>query len=135
MNDDEKYILNWLNIANKDAQFIYSICEDPVNLTFFKTQILFYCQQSIEKYFKALLLYHRINFPKIHQLEKLKELFNKNGHYFVDGFDFKNLSSYAVDSRYPDEYEEPTIDEMNYYIQLVSEIKYLVESKIKFQAP
>lgn len=132
MSADEKFVLDWLKFANKDADFLKSICKNPDNLIYFKSQVLFQCQQSIEKFLKALLLFYKIDFPRTHQLEKLQELFLSSGYNDVEDFDFMELSGFAVDARYPDEYEEPTSEEMNYYIHLVSEIKILVESKIKF---
>jgi HEPN domain-containing protein len=35
---------------------------------------LFHCQQAVEKYLKALLAVHNINYPKIHDVSELAEL-------------------------------------------------------------
>ena len=35
---------------------------------------LFHCQQAVEKYLKALLAVHNVNYPKIHDVTVLAEL-------------------------------------------------------------
>jgi HEPN domain-containing protein len=66
--------------------------------------ICFHCQQSAEKYLKALLIELGVSFPKTHRLEDLLLLLlphdvslKKLRRTLVA------LSRYAVDYRYPDE--------------------------------
>lgn len=65
----------------------------------------FHAQQAAEKYIKAYLTAHEIDFPFIHNLEKLVELGAQRDASFVD---IKTLSQeltpYAVELRYDDEF-------------------------------
>lgn len=44
--------------------------------------------------------------------------------------DAKNLDDFAVNARYPDNFLSPELSEVEYYLQLTSRIKKLVEKKI-----
>ena len=66
--------------------------------------ICFHCQQSAEKYLKALLIEHGVPFPKTHRLDDLLLLLlphdsslRRMRRVLV------TLARYAVDYRYPDE--------------------------------
>lgn len=64
--------------------------------------IAFHCQQTIEKLLKALLLCHKINFPKTHDLLKLLYLLkNKDTFLLAIRPELSDLSPYAIDFRYP----------------------------------
>src|SRR5262249_45482881 len=62
----------------------------------------FHCQQTIEKYFKALLQEWGLPVPKIHSLERLQTLLPTPGTAFA-GYRqrLKAVSKYAVEYRYP----------------------------------
>jgi HEPN domain-containing protein len=73
---------------------------------------IFMCQQSIEKYLKAIYMNKNEEFPpRIHNLFRLaemidKELFSENDLEF-----FSELSLYYIESRYPEDIEK--IKEIN----------------------
>ncbi len=80
--------------------------------------VLFHCQQTVEKTFKALLAWHDTPFRRTHSLEEigrqcltidptLKELVNRA----------TPLTEYAWKFRYPGELEEPTEEEANEALQ------------------
>jgi HEPN domain-containing protein len=66
--------------------------------------ICFHCQQSAEKYLKALLIERGISFPKTHRLEDLLLLLLPHDASLQRlRRTLVSLSRYAVDYRYPDE--------------------------------
>ena len=71
--------------------------------------VCFHSQQCAEKYLKALLVLHRISFPKTHDLVELLQLVLP-----VDPTlellrpDIMQLNPFAVDFRYPGEFATPT---------------------------
>lgn len=80
--------------------------------------VLFHCQQTVEKTFKALLAWHDTPFRRTHSLEEigqqcltidptLKELVNRA----------TPLTEYAWKFRYPGELEEATEEEANEALQ------------------
>lgn len=72
----------------------------------------FHAQQAVEKYFKALLTSHQLEFPKTHDITKLLDLVNQ-----VDSEtaallkESAILTPFGVDIRYPGEQQEPDIRE------------------------
>ncbi len=72
----------------------------------------FHAQQAAEKYLKAYLVSKRINFPKIHDLQALLNLcieintaFNQLNDYAM------RLSDYSIAPRYPDAFDDLTIND------------------------
>jgi len=123
-------ILQWFAKADEDlhgAEKLYH--GDPLP---YLGIIGFHCQQCVEKYLKAFLLYKEFEFKKIHDLETLAKhciIFDKD---FAD-LEFKNLTDYAVDFRYfMDEYE-PDIEEIEYFMDIANKTKNLVKGKIVFE--
>lgn len=91
---------------------------------------VFHCQQAVEKYFKAYLIYKGFSPPKVHDLEFLKKKCIKYDKEF-DIFDVFELTQYAVEIRCSDEIFEPTKQELLEYLELVKEIREFVKSRIK----
>jgi HEPN domain-containing protein len=72
---------------------------------------LFHCQQVVEKYLKALLAVHDVNYPKIHDVAELAEL----GQEFCPAlqslpFDIAQFNPFAVTIRYDDWEEEVSLN-------------------------
>src|SRR5262249_36104019 len=66
--------------------------------------ICFHCQQSAEKYLKALLVERGVPFPKTHRLEDLLLLLLPHDASLKSlRRTVVSLTRYAVDYRYPDE--------------------------------
>ena len=74
MNEQVEEIREWIEKADHDlgsAKIIYLHLPD-----YFDT-IAFHCQQAVEKYLKALLVYNRIEFSRSHDLVYLLELLSR----------------------------------------------------------
>jgi HEPN domain-containing protein len=64
--------------------------------------ICFHAQQCAEKYPKAFLTFHEIEFEKIHDLKKLISLAPKVDKVFIEVLELADkLTDYAVDIRHP----------------------------------
>ena len=67
--------------------------------------VCFHAQQCAEKYLKAFLIFHRIAFPKTHDLLDLLELAKKvDPTLELLKSDLAYLEPYAVEFRYPGEF-------------------------------
>ena len=65
--------------------------------------VCFHAQQCVEKYLKALLVYHRLYFPKTHDVLALAELAQPvAAHLELSRPALTDLKPYAVTFRYPD---------------------------------
>lgn len=127
MNEDTKtYILKWIEKADNDYLSAKRLVEyQPLILD----TACFHCQQAIEKYLKAYLVFLDIDFPKTHDLNVLLKLITDVDEFFNE-IDFKDLPQFAVGIRYPDSYLIPEPDDVYFYIRLVEEVKVDILSKM-----
>jgi HEPN domain-containing protein len=65
----------------------------------------FHAQQCAEKYLKALLMFHRIDFPKIHDLTEFYALLPKDLRVDFDPQLLERLNPYSIEGRYPGVWE------------------------------
>ena len=89
----------------------------------------FHCQQAVEKYLKAYLIFKEVNFKKTHDIDYLLEECAKFDKEF-NHIDVKNINDFAVDIRYPDDSTMQELEVATEYIQIAKHVKQLVESKI-----
>lgn len=128
MTDSEKDILlQWIQKAEHDLIAAAILIEaNPIVLDI----ACFHCQQAIEKYLKAFLIYHNHDFAFTHNLDYLAQ---ECALYHADflNLDMKNINLYAVRARYPHDYNAPELAEAQEYYQITTEIKTLVLEKIE----
>lgn len=77
------------------------------------SDLCFECQQAAEKSLKALLIFHDIDFPKTHSIQKLLDLLSNFYNIDLDLQRTILLSQHSANSRYPNE-EIFEIDENDY---------------------
>ena len=88
----------WLNYAETDLQAAQALLESN---GFFPRQICFLSQPCAEKAIKAILVFEEVNFPKSHDLDRLRDLIPE-GWKFKKAFpDLAELTIWAIESRYP----------------------------------
>ena len=128
--DDIDYIREWLRKADDDIIIAgRAIDFPPVILDI----ACFHCQQAVEKYLKAFLLYQRQRIKKTHFVSYLQVKCAEVDKEFAK-IDLKKLDDFAVDIRYPDDAIAPTLEESKEYLQTAEAIKELVRSKIIFDS-
>lgn len=75
-------------------------------------QVLFFCQQAVEKSMKGFLTWHAVKFRWTHDLVELgKQCTDIDGAIENDVSPIKDLTEYAWEFRYPGEDEEPKKEE------------------------
>ncbi|HTB32572.1 MAG TPA: HEPN domain-containing protein [Bacteroidia bacterium] len=89
----------------------------------------FHCQQAAEKYLKAYLIFKGIEPERTHNLKDLQKDCAKFDLDF-NAFDFKDLTHYASNARYPDDFSEPLPQEAQYYLELAEKVKEMVLRKV-----
>jgi HEPN domain-containing protein len=126
--DKSDYIKNWLFRANEDVAVMDSLVKSGAE--YYTSSICFHAQQASEKFHKAFLAYHDIDFPRTHDLDYLllecqkldKEAFQ---------IDFKSLTDFGVSVRYPDDFYIPDEKEALEYRDAALTVKETVERLIK----
>lgn len=91
--------------------------------------VCFHCQQCVEKLLKAYLISKNADFGKIHDLKLLLKFCTEQDPKF-DDISVGNLTFYAVEVRYPDEYYIPSVDEAKECFDILSKIKNFVFKKL-----
>lgn len=123
-------ILRWLRKAESDLKSarILLNARDVVTDT-----ICFHCQQAIEKYLKAFLTSKNVRFERIHDLLTLLELCIQKDKDFekLDKERISELTFYAVDLRYPDEFYIPSIEEAKSALNIATEVKEFILQKLE----
>ena len=126
--DQIEYLKNWLFRANEDIQVIKYLSK--TELESYLSTICMHTQQAVEKFLKAFLVYHNIDFPRTHDVDFLLKQCQK-----IDKNDFNidlgSLSIYGLKLRYPDDFYIPDKSETIQNIDTAQKIKNIVESKIK----
>ena len=101
MNDLIEYIKQWIIKADHDlgtAKVTY------LHIPEFKDTVTFHCQQAVEKYLKAYLIFLEIEFKHTHDLVYLLDILFQKDKDIKNYYDkISQLQNYAVEVRYPNE--------------------------------
>lgn len=129
IHPSKSLIKEWLGKANGDYEVALSLNKSKKKKKFYYI-IAFHCQQAIEKYLKALLLCHKIIFPKTHDLVELLNLLGPEDD-FLRGLTnkFKLLNPYAVGFRYPG--EDITQEELKDIIKITKTLAKILLKRLK----
>ncbi len=97
------FVQQWLKKADLDLQAARLLCAGEL------TDYLvsgFHAQQAVEKYIKAFLVRHQIEFPKTHDIGRLRQLVARRDATLAERLERADvLTPYGVDMRYPEEFE------------------------------
>ena len=130
MDNRTELIKQWIHKAEHDLGMAELALENKREYT---DSICFHCQQSVEKYLKAYLVFLDIRFEKKHDLGYLLDLINEKEEVSDELYDMlEKLEDYAVEIRYPDDWFEPTLEEAKESYEIVKQVKKFVLSKINF---
>ena len=93
--------LKWLKYAQHDMDIASHLNE--IYRPYPTNTICLHSQQSVEKAYKAILAYHDVKIPKIHDIRKLQEETIKcEPNVSIDAKIADKITMFAVESRYPD---------------------------------
>ena len=96
----------------------------------FHNSICFHAKQCIEKYLKAWLQEMNVPVPRTHDLEELLSLILPTHPAWVQWQpDFKKITEYAVDSRYPG--DSVTADDTQHAMRICDAVRQAVRTSLK----
>lgn len=117
-----KYVRLWIEKAGNDLDSAKRLLEiEPYILD----NACFHCQQAIEKYLKAFLIFNEKDIQKTHDVNFLLEECATLDEKFRT-IDLQNINLYAVAARYPDTAIAPELQEAKYYYQLALQIREMI---------
>ncbi len=121
MNVSINEVSDWIEKADHDlgsAKIIFLHLPD-----YFDT-IAFHCQQAVEKYVKAVLVYYNIDFQRSHDLVYLLDLLTRK--IDIDEVTFRKaftLNNFSVQIRYPNMIVKLSKEELETAIQIADEFQ------------
>ncbi len=123
----KEVVCRWLKRAEEDLL----VARDEIDHVAWAS--VFHSQQAAEKALKALLIACGKRPPKTHRLELLIELLKRSGVETeeMEQYKLQVLSDYAVEARYPDFEDEPTLEEASEALDLAVKTVELVKEKLK----
>jgi HEPN domain-containing protein len=88
-------------------------------------------QQAVEKAFKSVCIIHEIVFPKTNDIAYLIELLEKGGVEVPENLqNAKILTGYAVETRYPGDYEPVDEEDLRKAIEIAKEVLKWVKKEM-----
>jgi HEPN domain-containing protein len=120
----DEFVRQWLLKAEEDLNAAKSL------ITYeeaFLSTVCFHSQQAAEKYLKAFLTRHQVEFPKTHAINQLLDLTAPIDGKLAESLrDAVVLTNYGVDVRYPGEFPSVTHGDAQQAIQLAEKVRRLV---------
>ncbi len=117
----KQIVYAWIEKADHDlgsAKLVFLHIPD-----YFDT-IAFHCQQAVEKYIKASLVYFEIKFPKTHDLIYLLELLSGKVEIVQKLYEKAIvLDRFSIEVRYPDKTIHLTNEELTNAIEIAEEFR------------
>lgn len=111
-----EFTRDWIRKAEIDFKTAGHLCQNGDD---FVEGVAFHAQQAAEKYLKAFLVWHQIEFRKTHDIDALLMLAGKVDDKLPDVLrDAMVLTPYGVDYRYPGDYPEVTRGDAESALQL-----------------
>jgi len=120
----DEFVRQWLLKAEEDFNAAKSLIAYGAS---FLSTVCFHSQQAAEKYLKAFLTYHQVEFPKTHDIDELLDLIAPTDSKLPESLrDVIVLTNYGVDVRYPGDFPNVTSSDAQQAIQMAEKVRRLV---------
>jgi HEPN domain-containing protein len=127
-----EFTRDWVRKAEGDFRAAAHLLKGGEDYLF---QTAFHSQQSAEKYLKAFLVWHQIEFPKTHDIGKLIALAAQVVPDLPEILaEAKNLTPFGVDYRYPGDYPEVTPEDAETALALATRVRDEIRERLSNQA-
>lgn len=126
--------LVWLKRAKSNLAIAKTVIKDEYEIfggEIFLEELCFELQQCVEKALKALMIYHKIQFPKTHDIDKLIIILKQNSIELPEKIlDAAILTQYAVTTRYPDIFLKVTQEDYQEALEIAENVYNWVKKLI-----
>jgi HEPN domain-containing protein len=120
----DEFVHQWLLRAEEDFNAAKSLIAYGAS---FISTVCFHSQQAAEKYLKAFLTYHQVEFPKTHDIDELLDMIAPIDSKLSESLrDVIILTNYGVDVRYPGDFPNVTSGDAQQAIQMAEKVRRLV---------
>lgn len=128
MNEQVDEIKQWIIKGDHDlgtAKITY------LHIPEYLDTVTFHCQQAVEKYLKAYLIFQSTTFKFSHDLIYLLDLITQKDSDFENYYDtVSELQGYAVEIRYPNETKYLSNDKVEIAMMIAKNVRELVTRKM-----
>lgn len=128
MRSKADIINEWMTLADHDLD-VAKLARD--HLPEYYEIIAFHCQQAVEKYFKAFLIFLDIEPIKTHDLLYLQDMINRQKELPLDINKISQLQEYSVEIRYPNILIKVSDSEIDNAIAIAQEVRETILSGMK----
>jgi HEPN domain-containing protein len=111
-------INQWLSYAEGDLQSARALENADAPLR----NVCYFAQQSVEKLFKALLVFYGIDIIKTHDLDVLLLRLPDSVRPEFELYDLSWLSEWSVEARYPGEWPDITREEVALALKMAEDV-------------
>jgi HEPN domain-containing protein len=125
---DENDAPRWWRFAQEDLIEAEAILEREGS---FPRHACLLAQQAAEKALKTVLVFIGIDFPRSHDLDGLRNLIPLDWRVAAEFPDLVELTQWAVESRYPGDWFEPTEDQATFALSLAEAILGAIEADLR----
>ena len=128
MDRTAELVKEWMHKAEHDLGMAQLALE---NRPEYADAICFHCQQATEKYLKSYLVFLGIRFERKHDLDYLLDLIADKAPVGDAWYELaERLDGYAVEVRYPDDWQEIPPEEVKAAYQTALTIKSMILDRI-----
>jgi HEPN domain-containing protein len=121
-------VAQWLEKAEDDWRLSRRLARDSKS---YAEATAFHAQQAVEKYLKAFLTWHQVEFPKTHDIKRLLELANTCDPKLAEELsNAADLTAYAVEYRYLGEYLPVTTDEAASAVGVADHVRDQIRTRL-----
>lgn len=124
-----EFYRQWLAKAGQDLGAAKLLLREE---TSFLGAVGFHCQQAAEKYLKAFLTWHQIDFPKTHDIDELLDLVATTNAKLAKSLRSAGiLTDYGVETRYPGDAPELTLEQAREAVKLAEVTRKAILKALK----
>jgi HEPN domain-containing protein len=117
----------WLEKAEDDWRLCHRLATDSS----YAEATAFHAQQAVEKYLKAFLTWHQVEFPKTHDIKRLLKLASARDPSLTEELsEAADLTAYAVEYRYPGEYPPVTTDDATRAVAVADRVRDHIRKRL-----
>ena len=122
-------VWRWVEKAENDFRTAEYVLTMEENCPF--DTVSYHCHQCAEKYLKANLIYRDIDFPRTHDLVALFNLLQPAEKLSFEVQEVQPLNRYAVEARYPGDWEPIDESEARAAFDMVKRIRSAIRPLLK----